>query len=166
MNTTITKEIINKANEMAKSHIKLVTETGFDDKWESDPYDHWDNVDGFDVNFVGVPVLDDDGDDTDEYTWRCAIYTGQYDSKGYWSTNYSDGFPFYVVGGEKVKFLALTIDRLSGKTHWTPTKNSLDDLIAHFERYPSNGKEVLVYWLDNGAPNADEEQLQRTCIEL
>ena len=100
MNTTITKEIISKANEMAKSHIKLVTETGFDDKWESDPYDHWDNVDGFDVNFVGVPVLDKDGDDTDEYTWRCAIYTGQYDSKGYWSTNYSDYVPFYVVGDE------------------------------------------------------------------
>ncbi|NDG53715.1 MAG: hypothetical protein EBY39_11955 [Flavobacteriia bacterium] len=89
-----TKEILNKARELAKSHIKLVTETGFDDKWESDPYDHWDHVDGFDVNFVGVPVLDEDGDDTKEYTWSFAVYSGQYDSKGYWSTNYSDSFPF------------------------------------------------------------------------
>jgi hypothetical protein len=89
-----TKEILNKAKELAKSHVKLVTETGFDDKSESDLYDHWDHVDGFDVNFVGVPVLDEDGDDTKEYTWSFAIYSGQYDSKGYWSTNYSDYVPF------------------------------------------------------------------------
>jgi len=165
----LTKDILEQATELAKKHIESVKTNAKDGQWESDPYDHWDHIDGFDVNFVGSPIPDADGDDTDEYTWRCAIYSGEYDSTGYWRTNYQDYVPFYIVGQKPVKFMALTIDKINGKTHWTPTFNGLDDLLAHFKRYPANGKDVIVHWLDDFDCHNNrtaEEQLTRTCIEL
>ena len=151
----ITKQILDEAKARAEKHIKLVTDRGFDDQWESDPYDHWDHIDDFDLNFVGEP--DDDGGKT---TWSCAIYTGQYNSEGTWSTNYSDYVPFYVVGHPPLNFVGLKIERVKGTTYWSPVKHSIDDLIAHYKRYPVDAShELIVYWDDEG-------KLTRTCIEL
>jgi len=165
----ITIEILEKAKAFAKNHIDNID--NYKDT-ESDPYELWDNIDGFDINLSAVPAEESalsSSDVVPQFTWRCCLYTGEYDSQGYWKTNYQDYVPFYIVGDKPIKFLALTIDKLTGATHWTPTKESIDDLIAHFKRYPAEGKDVIVHWLDDFGVRMfrdAEEQLTRTTIEL
>ena len=69
----ITIEILEKAQAFAENHIKNI------DKYtdtESDPYELWDNIEGFDINLSAVPVEESAlslSDVVPQFTWRCCL---------------------------------------------------------------------------------------------
>ena len=88
----ITEEILSKAKDKARNHIKLVNQDGYDKS--CDPYDHWEQIGNYDLNVVCDPP--------EENTWKCTLYSGANDSKGYSVTNHEDYIRFYTVKGEEI----------------------------------------------------------------
>jgi hypothetical protein len=73
----LTDALIDEAKAHALRHIS-------NHEKDSDPYDHWNSFHGLDINVYA------DDDENENLVWKCAVYSGQYHSDGYWTTNYND----------------------------------------------------------------------------